>query len=256
MPSIQGGGGFIPKPIQTQQAAKPQQAIPQESAPKDIARFQAAPSQTTLSSQIAQRLTSETTRAQIHNLIQQNQVQVPEQKPHLNMLQRPAMSSALADMLVNHHVPENTQAQQAAGSMQASYQAKTSDPTEDSARRNSLQSGKRVRKEEQEGEFSSLDDMSGGDSTSGDQSGEDQRSDSQKQKTLVTLQEKQKSKTPLKRPGEKPTSLKPDLQKFGSKSPPPRPGAVKPPATKPSIQRIQNMKPAPQAKKTDDEWTL
>ena len=190
---------------------------------------------------------------------------MPEQKPQLNMMQRPAMSSALADMLANHHVPDqtqNTQAQQAAGTMQASYQTKTSDHTEDTVRRNSLQSGKRVRKEEQEGEFSSLDDMSGGDSMSGDQSGEDERSDSQKKKTLVTAQEKQKNGTPqtLKRPGQKPVSLKPDLQKF-SDSKPSKPGIakqseIKPPKQKSSIQRIQIIKPAPPKKKPNDEWTL
>lgn len=266
MPSIHGGGGFIPRPVQTQtqQVGKAQPAQPQDSGSKDVVRLQASPSQTSLSSQIAQRLTSENTRTQIHNLIQQNQVQVPEQKPQLNMMQRPAMSSALADMLANHHVPEqqNNQAQQAAGSLQASYQTKTSDSTEDSVRRNSLQSGKRLRKEEQEGEFSSLDDMSGGDSMSGDQSGEDQRSDSQKEKTLVTAQEKQKSqnKLPLKRPGQKPVSLKPNLQKL-AETKPQRPGNFKqsdlsPPTPKPGVQRIQSMKPAAPKKKPDDEWTL
>lgn len=255
MPSIQGGGGFIPRPIQSarpQQTARVQQQAAQETGSKDVARFQAAPSQTSLSSQIAQRLTSDATRAQIHQLIQQNQVQVPEQKPQLQMMQRPAMSSALAETLAGHHVPDqaqNAQAQQAAGSMGASYQTKTTDHTEDTVRRRSLQSGKRLRKEDQEGEFSSLDDMGGGDSMSGDQSGQDQRSDSQKQKHLLDFESDAHGKTgkvPLQRLGQKPTSLKPNLHKFAEQK-----GVAKP-----AVQRLQNLKPAPPKKKPDDEWTI
>jgi len=252
MPSIQGGGGFIPPSIQAQQAqpaaAKAQAPQPQAPQTQDVARFQAGPSQTTLGSQIAQRLTSESARLQIHQLIQQNQAQAPEQKPQLQMLQRPAMGSALASALAAHHVPEQSQnahAQQAAGTMQASYQAKTSDHTEDSVRRSTLQSGKRVRKEEQEGEFSSLEDMFGGDGTSGGGTGQDQRSDSQKKKPLLTAEEKRKAPVGVKKPGVKPAppGLKPGLNKPGTAAP--------------SVTRVQMAKANPPPKpKATDEWTF
>lgn len=267
MPSIQGGGGYIPQPIQPQrqlqQAAVAKAEAPQsELAPKDT--FKAAPSQTSLTSQAAQRLTSDETKSMIHQLIQRSQPQVPQDKPQLLMMERPAMSSALADTLKGHHVPEQQQAQQqlnqpannpqaqaAAGQMYTSTIVKMRDHTEDSVARNSLQSGKRVRKEEQEGEFSSLEDFGGGGGMGG-QDGQDQRSDSQKKKQILTAEEKRKAP-----PGAKSALVKPPAPKNNSNlsnTPP------KPPAPKTStIQRVQpplgQQKPAAPKKKTD-EWTF
>ena len=294
MPNIQGGGGaFIPRQVQntqaqqqvgqTQQAAKAQE----QAGPKDTVRMQQGPSQTSLSSQVAQRLTADGTRSQIHQLIQQQQVQVPDQKPNLQMMQRPAMSSALADMLAGHHVPDqgqNLHAQQAGGSLAAASHQKVNDHTEDSAKRTSLQSGKRVRKEEQEGEFSSLEDMMGGESSQ--QNEQDERSDSQKQKHILTQEQRRKKalkptgalkqapqKPGLKKtggtggltryaPGVKPAGQKnaPQQQRPSSivrKAAPEKPAEDQPFSgvkAKPTIQKINRLqKPKP---KTDDEWTI
>lgn len=259
MPNIQGGGGFVPQPIQPQAAAQraaqtPAPAEQTQLAPKDT--FKAGPSQTTQTSQTVQRLTADTTKAQIHQLIQQTVIQVPTERPQLQLLQRPAMGSALAEALAQHHVPEqaqpqqaalNPQAQQAAGMQQTSTFVRLREHSEDSVARNSQQSGKRVRKEDQEGEFSSLDDMAGGDGGMFGGNEQDERSDSQKKKQILTAEEKRKAP-----PGTVKSSL--------SKAPPPKP-TLKPtlkPASKPSIQRVQpplsgQVKPKPQS---TDEWTL
>jgi len=205
MPNIRPGmsGAGIP-PQQMQSAApkgpaspKPVQAA-QETNSSDRAQFQGK----TTGAERSQRLTSETTRAQIHQLIKTAVIQVPEQRPALQLLNRPAMSSALADMLSAHHPAETAQSQQsqtaaqqgaanahaqmAGGSLAAASHQNIRASTEDSSDRNTTQSGKRARSEEQEGEFSSLTDSEGG-MDQGDSS-HDQRSDSQKKKQLLNAQ--------------------------------------------------------------------
>lgn len=281
MPSIQGGGGYLPQPIQPQRQMQQAQAVKAEApqtelAPKDTLKMQ-GPTQTTSTSQTAQRLTSDETKSQIHQLIQRAEPQVPQEKPQLQMMQKPAMGSALAEMLKNHHVAEqapnpqqqaqqqstqpNQHAQTAAGNLFTSTLVRGRDHTEDSVARNDLQSGKRVRKEEQEGEFSSLEDFGGGGGMSGE-GGQDGRSDSQKKKQILTLEEKRKAPT-----GAKPTQVtappnapKVIMNKTSVTPAPPRPPAPKPAAPKPTIQRVQpplsqQQKPAPPVKKTD-EWTI
>lgn len=265
MPNIQGGGGFVPQPIQpqapAQRAAQAQAPAEQtQLAPKDT--FKAGPSQTTQTSQTVQRLTADTTKAQIHQLIQQTVIQVPAERPQLQLLQRPAMGSALAEALAQHHVPDapqqaaqqqaqqpalNPHAQLAAGLQQTSTFVRQREHSEDSVARNSQQSGKRVRKEDQEGEFSSLDDTAGGEGGMFGGNEQDERSDSQKKKQILTAEEKRKAP-----PGTVKSSL--------SKAPPPKP-TLKPtlkPVAKPTIQRVQpplsgQAKPKPQP---TDEWTL
>lgn len=284
MPSIQGGGAnYFPPQIQpqrqVQQAAQVQAEQPQTVlAPKDTVKMQAGPSQTSLSSQIAQRLTSDTTKAQIHQLIQRAEIQVPAEKPQLQMMQKPAMGSALAEMLQGHHVPEQTtpqqqaqqQAQQAmqqpsqqgqafAAQQQTSTFVRLRDSNEDAADRNSLQSGKRVRKEEKEGEFDSLEDF-GGSGMSGQQGGQDQRSDSQKKKQLLTLEERRKAPPGAKPTGPLPPPKPPVLRSTPVVPQPPKPPAPKPASPKPAVQRVQpplgqQLKPAP-PKKSTDEWTI
>ena len=300
MPSISGGGGFIPPPIQpprpVQQAAAAQAEQAQtQLAPKDTVKVSAAPTQTSLTSQTAQRLTSDTTRAQIHQLIQTAQPQVPTDKPQLQMMQRPAMSSALADTLAQHHVPDQTSPQQtaqqnsqqtaqqnlnqqaaqqasvAAGQYQTSTLVRPREHTKDSSDRNTLQSGQRVRKQEKDGEFSSLDDFGGGEGMSGNQSGQDQRSDSQKKKQILSLEEKRKGPPGAKPPpppqvkaGAAMTGMSPHFKAATGPIGQPKPAVVQPPkpagTTKPAIQRVQpplgqQPKPAP-PKKANDEWSL
>lgn len=268
MPSIHGGGGFIPQQIQNQQVrqAPPAQVQQQQAqaAPKDTVRLQATPTQTSLTSQVAQRLTSDATRVSIHNLIQQQQVQLPAEKPQLQMMQKPAMGSALAEMLSQHHVAEaapqqqaanpqapNAQAQLAAGMLQSAANQKIHDHTEDSSRRSTLQSGKRVRKEEQEGEFSSLMDMSDEGGMFG-QSGQDGRSDSQKKKQLLEAQKKKLPPAPkgqLEKPRLKTTGQQAGAPNSTTKSP--LNTQPKPPAVKPVVNKVQPLqKPKPKA----DEW--
>lgn len=273
MPSITGGGGYVPQPIQpqraAQQAAPAQQAArPQtELAPKDTLKL---PSQTSLTSQMAERLTSDNTKAQIYRLIQSATPQPPAEKPQLAMMERPAMSSALANALAEHHVPDaplpqpgqNQQAQQAAGQFQTSTFVRQREHTEDSVARNALGSGKRVRKEDREGEFSSLEDFGGGGGMSGDQSGQDQRSDSQKKKQILTAEDKRKapSGAPLAqqrpippKPVAKPGSVSHMKSATGPIQTPPKPKTG-------GVQRVQpplsqQAKPAP-PKKPTDEWTF
>lgn len=299
MPNIQGGGGYIPQPIQPQRAAAPQvqqqvqQQAQTELAPRDVFKT----TQTSQGSQLAQRLTSDNTKAQIHNLIQTAQIQVPQEKPQLQMMQRPAMGSALADALGRHHVPDqqssqaqqtqqqmnnpganpglNQQVQQNAGQLMTSTFVRQREHTEDSASRNSLQSGKRVRKQEKEGEFDSLEDFGGGDSMSGNNSGRDQRSDSQKKKQILTQEEKRKppqGAKPALSAQPKTTSVGPSHFKpaagplnsarpgSGTQSATPKPPAPKPPIAKPSVQRVQpplgQQKPVAPPKKPTDEWTI
>ncbi len=274
MPNIQGGGAqFLPQNIQRQgptqqnQAAQANKTTSPEAA-KDTVRLQAAPSQTTVSSQIVQRLTSDSTRANIHQLIQQQNVQVPEQKPQLQMLQKPAMSSALAEMLSQHQRPEsaqqsqtaglaqNQQAQLAGGAMQAASFSKIRKDPEDTAERNSQQSGKRVRKEEQEGEFGSLMDMSDEGGMGGDGTHQDQRSDSQKKKPLLQAQKKSlqnlKSGVPTK-PGIKMTGPRSATSQPHNTIKKPQPKAP----VKPSITNVNSLqsqaKKIPPKPKTD-EW--
>lgn len=270
MPNIQGGGAHFPQqqiqrqaPVQQNQAAQASKAAAPETA-KDTVRLQAAPSQTSVSSQIVQRLTSDSTRANIHQLIQQQNVQVPTDKPQLQMLQKPAMGSALAEMLAQHQRPEsaqqsqsaslaqNQQAQLAGGAMQAASFSKIRKDPEDAVERNSLQSGKRVRKEEQEGEFGSLMDMSGGESMDGDGSGQDQRSDSQKKKQLI-----QDKKKPLQRL-KSAIPDKPGIKATGGKAPGSQTlNTLKKPQPKPSITPLNSLQS--QVKKippkpSTDEW--
>lgn len=282
MPNIQGGGGFIPQQIQpqraVQQAAAPQvqQQVQTELAPRDVFKS----TQTTQGSQLAQNLTSDTTKSQIHTLIQTAQIQVPTDKPQLQMLQRPAMGSSLAATLAQHHVPEQAQqaqanpaagqqAQQAAGQLMTSTIVRQREHTEDSASRNSLQSGKRVRKQDKEGEFDSLEDFSGGDGASGNNSGRDQRSDSQKKKQILTQEERRKppagAKPAVPVPGTpKTVGAGPSLFKAASSplgAPKlPTPPVPKPPVAKPTIQRVQppmsQQKPPAPPKKPTDEWTI
>lgn len=283
MPSISGGGGYIPQPLQPQrpiQQAAPAQAEKAQAslAPKDTVRLQSGPTQTTLTSQVAQRLTSDSTRAQIQQLIQTAQPQPPADKPQLQMMERPAMSSALADTLANVHVPEqqnaqqqqpqqpglNQQAQQAAGQYQTSTFVRSREHTEDSSARNAHQSGKRVKKQDQEGEFASLEDFGGSGGMSGDQSGQDQRSDSQKKKQILTAEEKRKAPpgapVSLQKPAPPKPTTKPGMTGMMKAATGPIQTPPKPPAPKPSVQRVQpplsqQPKPAP-PKKPTDEWTF
>lgn len=190
MPNIQPGAGGNPYGATTplNQAQAPTQNIQPkappktaEKAPTDQAQFQHRPTGT----ERGQRLTSESARLQIHQLIQNAVIQQPEQRPQLQLLNRPAMSSALADTLAAHQPPEtaNAHAQMAGGSLAAASHQKIRPSNEDSAARNSSQSGKRARKEEQEGEFSSFADAEGG-MSQGD-SNQDERSDSQKKKHII-----------------------------------------------------------------------
>lgn len=309
MPSITGGGGYIPQPIQPQrpmqQAAPVQAQAAREQtllAPKDVYK---GPSQTSLTSQVAEKLTSDGTKAQIHRLIETATPRPPADPPALAFMERPAMSSALAGTLAEHHLPEqqqaqqqaqqpgaNQQAQQAAGQFQTSTLVRNREHTEDSVARNSLQSGKRLRKQEQEGEFSSLDDFGGGGGMSGDQSGQDQRSDSQKKKQILTVEEKRKAPPGAAQPTQRPAPPKPTAKPTGpshmkaavgplgqaqrpaTSTMQPRkeedkpfsgvaalPNANKPPgAPKPGIQRVQpplsqQQKPVP-PKKPTDEWSF
>lgn len=307
MPSITGGGGYIPQPIQPQrpmqQAAPVQARAAQEQtslAPKDVYK---GPSQTSLTSQVAEKLTSDGTKSQIHRLIETATPQPPADPPALAFMERPAISSALAGTLAEHHVPEqqqqaqqpgaNQQAQQAAGQFQTSTFVRNREHTEDSVARNSLQSGKRVRKQEQEGEFSSLDDFGGGGGMSGDRSGQDQRSDSQKKKQILTVEEKRKAPPGTAQATHRPAPPKPAAKPAGpshmkaaagplgqanrpaASTLQPRkeedkpfsgvaalPNATKPPGAptpKPGIQRVQpplsQQKPPP-PKKPTDEWSF
>lgn len=189
-PGIPGGQAFQAQQAQALQKNAPVQRAeprPAEAPPSsDQAKFQTR----TTGTERAQRLTSDQTRLQIHQLIQKAVIQVPEQKPGLQLLNRPAMSSALAETLASHQPADagNAHAQMAGGSLAAASHQKVNHQTEDSVQRNSVQSGKRARKEEQEGEFSSLTDSEGG-MSQGDSS-QDQRSDAQKQKQVLLQKKK------------------------------------------------------------------
>lgn len=192
MPNISPGAGGNPYPAIPLSQATPAQNIhikpPAQAAEKpapDQTQFQ----QRSTGTERSQRLTSESTRLQIHQLIQTAVIQPQEQRPQLQLLNRPAMSSALADTLAAHQpAPQsaetaNAHAQLAGGSLAAASHQKLRPSNEDSAARNSTQSGKRARQEDQEGEFSSLADAEGG-MSQGD-SHPDERSDSQKKKQLI-----------------------------------------------------------------------
>lgn len=234
MSSIQGGQPqFNPQLIQQQAAAKIQgpQTTPQTQKSASTAKASSAPTQTTLSSQKVQQLTSETTKASIKNLIQTSLPQVPEQMPQLKFLQKPSVSGNLSQLLGGHQAEtasqqqaqpqqqaaaqaNNPQAAMAAGQLQTSHMMplKRNSETDDSAWQNTSQSGRKAKKDEQEGEFSSLDDFEGGDFGGGAQ--QDERSDSQKKKQLLKKSELHKKtlKKPLQKPG-----LKKDIKPPGHK---------------------------------------
>ncbi len=254
MPNIRPGmtgNQFLPQQnVQQKQAVQPQKQVqqPATQSPTDKAQFQARPTGT----EGAQRLTSEATKAHIHQLIQQTPVQVPENRPPLELLNRPAMSSALAETLAGHQPAEtqsqqppqqaaqqNTHAQQAGGSLAAASHQKILDKTEDTARRNTAQSGKRARKEEQEGEFSSLTDSEGG-MDQGDSS-RDQRSDSQKKKHLLKDDFEDDD-------FERPKKTLPHVKNVKRAS-----TGIK--RANPTLPRIKQ-KPAAPKGKPDSEWTL
>lgn len=188
MPNIRPGAGGPSYPTAPLSQAAPAQNN-QAKAPAQVNEKQALDQTQFLprstGTERSQHLTSESTRLQIHQLIQTAVIQQPEQRPQLQLLNRPAMSSALADTLAAHQPPEtaNAHAQMAGGSLAAASHQKLRSSNEDSAARNSTQSGKRASQEDQEGEFSSLADSESG-MNQGDSS-QDQRSDSQKKKQLI-----------------------------------------------------------------------
>jgi hypothetical protein len=250
MPNIQPGAGgnpYMATPLSQAQAPNVQPKAPPKTAEKpasDQAQFQHRPT----GAERGQRLTSETARLQIHQLIQTAVIQQPEQRPQLQLLNRPAMSSALADTLAAHQPPEtaNAHAQMAGGSLAAASHQKVRSSNEDSAERNSAQSGKRARQEDQEGEFSSLADAEGG-MNQGDSS-KDERSDSQKKKQIILQKQSLVSQR-------QPAPQRPvDTFETATKSPlrPPSRSPQKPAIKKVDTPRTAQHRSAP----PKDEWTL
>lgn len=264
MPNISPGAGGSPysatplpqaTPAQNTQA-KPAAPPPAQGAEKpvlDQAQFQ----QRSTGTERGQRLTSESTRLQIHQLIQTAVIQQPEQRPQLQLLNRPAMSSALADTLAAHQPAEtaNAHAQLAGGSLAAASHQKLRPSNEDSAARNSQQSGKRARQEEQEGEFSSLADAEGG-MSQGD-SNPDQRSDSQKKKQLILQKQ---SLVDQRKVSPQATT---DSFEAASKNTSPlssrslqKPGLKKEGASPPTARSSQSKHRPPKPISPKDEWTF
>ncbi len=252
-PGIPGGQAFQAQQAQGLQknpAIQRAEPRPAEAAPaSDQAKFHTR----TTGTERAQRLTSEQTRLQIHQLIQKAVIQVPEQKPGLQLLNRPAMSSALAETLASHQPADagNAHAQMAGGSLAAASHQKLNHQTEDSVQRNSLQSGKRARKDEQEGEFSSLTDSEGG-MSQGDSS-QDQRSDAQKQKQVL-LQKKKLSE-----------AAKQNEMDFENFTAPSRKRTLSEPSRSPMQSPLRKTSPVPPKLRSNsaqkpssskDEWTL
>lgn len=227
MTSIQGG--FNPQPnlaalrpqapaaqAQATQAAAPQ--APAAEAPK----VPAGPTQTTANTQKALSLTSEATQVRLNQLLQNARVQPNLDRPPLHILgQGESMGSALAQALVGHQTPEGAASQAAqifAGQQQTAASLKTRPKeTEDSAWQSNKQSGKRLRREDQDGEFNLMDD-SAGQGMGGGQSDSQQNKDRKRQQeSWGKPAPKSAAPAPLKRPGQ-----------------PPKPpgGAPKPPTTR------------------------
>lgn len=276
MPSIQGGGGaqfHNLRPIQGPQAPQVQKAAESQQAPKDTVRVSQSPTGTTQNVQRQQLLTSESTQVRIHQLLQNGQPNLAERPAGLSFLQRSSMASALAETLAGKHVPDspqaqaqNTQAQNAAGQQQAVTYYRQLGPNEaqDTAWQRSAQSGRRLKKEDHEGEFSMFDDSSG-EGMSQQQSGDDKHSGQQKRRLLVDEKRRQDQEkaehaafsdkkvklppVPPRNPLEAPKSLtgktaelkKPEIKKIEAK--------------KPEIKRMNTLQPpSPPKKAKADEW--
>jgi hypothetical protein len=212
MTSIQGG--FNPQAniaalrpqapavqAQATQAAAPQAA----EAPK----VPTGPTQTTATTQKALALTSEATQAKLTQLLQNARVAPGLDRPPLQILgQGASMGSALAQALAGHQPPEGAASQAAqtfAGQQQTAASLKTRPKeTEDSAWQTNKQSGKRLRREDQEGEFNLMDD-SAGQGMGGGQSDSQQNKDRKRQpESWGKPAVKGAAPAPLKRPGQPP----------------------------------------------------
>jgi hypothetical protein len=276
MPSIQGGGPQFQnlRPAQAAQAAPAQKVAAESQAPKDTVRVSQTPTPTTQNVQRQQLLTSETTQVRIHQLLQNSQPNPMLERPNLSILQRTSMASALAQTLGSQHVPDppqaqNAQAQAAAGQQQATSHFKSQGPSEgqDSVWSRSAQSGRRLKKEDQEGEFSMFDDSSGQGMSQQDSS-DDEHSGAKKRKLLIdekrrqdrekaehaAFSDKPKQKLPPVPPRNPVDTFKPIPAKTAELK---KPEIKKPEIKKPEIKRMNTLKaapPPPGKKAKADEW--
>lgn len=212
MTSIQGG--FNPQvniaALRPQAPAVQAQAT-QAAAPRaaEAPKVPAGPTQTTATTQKALALTSEATQAKLNQLLQNARVAPGLDRPPLQILgQGASMGSALAQALAGHQPPEGAASQAAqtfAGQQQTAASLKTRPKeTEDSAWQTNKQSGKRLRREDQEGEFNLMDD-SAGQGMGGGQSDSQQNKDRKRQpESWGKPAVKGTAPAPLKRPGQPP----------------------------------------------------
>lgn len=266
MPSIQGGSPqFQPlRPIPSTTTQVSAQKTASEQGTSDHVRLSQNPSQTTQNIQRQQLLTSEATQARIQQLIKNSQPNPALERPPLSILQRSSMGSALAQILAEQHVPmpaQNLQAQIAAGQQQAvsTFRSQGPSETQDTAWQRSAGSGRRLRQEDKEAEFSMMDDAAG-QGMSGQSMADDQRSGAQKQQTLLAYkrrleQEQDEHAAFVQKPKQKLPPVPPrnsfdtrpakaELKKPEIKKSQPKPSHIQPPAKSPGKK--------PKA----DEWDL
>jgi hypothetical protein len=273
MPSIHGGGPqFQPlRPISPQVQATRAQP-PGATSPQDTVQMARTPTQTSQNIQRQQNLTSEQAQLRIQQLIQNSRPDPTLERPPLTILQRGSMAAALAQTLAGQHVPENTQAQTAAGQQQTRQALKGQGPTEtqDTSWQRSAQSGRRLKKEDQEGEFSMMED-SAGQGMSQQGSSQDQRSGHHKQKLLLEEQrrrDKEKVENPSFSSGPKirlPAVSSPHRTEASARQTPGKTELKKPELKKSetqstTVQRLNSLQPqkntAPPRKAKADEWDL
>ena len=258
MPSIHGGSSpqFQPlRPVSPQ--AQPVKAQPASAqTPQDQVQVSRTQTQTSQNIQRQQNLSSESTQVRIQQLIQNSRPDPGLERPQLNILQRGSMASALAQTL--------------AGQQQTLQAVKGQGPSEthDTSWQRSAQSGRRLKKEDQEGEFSMMED-SAGQGMSQQGSSQDQRSGHHKQKLLLEEQrrrEKAKTENASFSTGPKirlPAVTAQNRSEIPSKTGKPelkKPEVKKAEPTKPAIPRISSLQarpnPSPPKKAKADEWDL
>lgn len=274
MPSIQGGSPQF-QPLRSAQGSQPPQGAVQkaatEQAPTDHVRLSQSPSQTTQNVQRQQLLTADTTQARIQQLLKNGQPNLQLERPSLSILQRSSMASALAQTLAGQHVPDlpqtqNPYAQTAAGQQQtaSAFRSQVPSETQDTAWQRAAGSGRRLKKDDKEAEFSMMDDSSG-EGMSGQSTADDQRSGAQKQKMLLEVKRRQQSTQEehtafIQKPKQKlpPVPAQNPLE-AGYRPIPPKNELKKPDIKKPEVKRmntLQQKSSSPGKKPKADEWDL